>query len=98
MYRVKNIFPITILKIIYHSLITSYLDYCSVVYLHTFWKHIKPLQVPQNRAIRILGNFLHRPSKLENVSETETLFLFLNLLDLNDIRILFIYLRINDTS
>ena len=88
MYRVKIIFPFTILKIIYHSLITSYLNYCSVVYLNTFCKHIKPLQVLQNRAIRILGNFLHRPSKLENVSETKTLFLFLNLLDLNDIRIL----------
>ena len=73
---------------IYHSLITSYLNYCSVVYLNTFWEHIKPLQVLQNRAIRILGSFLHRPSKLEYVSETKTLFLFLNLLDLNDIRIL----------
>ena len=36
MYRVKNIFPFTILKTIYHSLITSYLNYCSVVYLMHF--------------------------------------------------------------
>ena len=87
MYCEKNIFPFTILKIIYHSLIASYLNYCSVVYL-TFWKHIKPLQVLQNRAVRILGNFLYRPSKTENVSETKMLFLFLNLLDLNNIRVL----------
>ena len=35
-YRVKNTFPFTILKTIYHSLITSYLNYCSVVYLMHF--------------------------------------------------------------
>ena len=67
------------------------MNYCSVVYLNTFWMYIKPLQVLQNRAIRILGNFLHRPSKLESVSETKTLFLFLNLFDLNDIRVLNTY-------
>ena len=88
MYRVTNVFPFTILKIIYYSLIASHLNYCSVVYLNTFWKNIKPLQVLQNRAIRILGNFLHRPSKRENVSKTKTLFLFLNLLDLNGIKVL----------
>ena len=88
MYRMKDIFPFAILKIIYQSLIASYLNYCSAVYLNTFWTQIKPLHVLQNRAIRILGNNLLRPLKLENVSETKTLLLFLNLSDLNDIRAL----------
>ena len=64
------------------------MSYCSVVYLNTFCKHIKTLQVLQNRAKEYIKNFLHRPSKLENVSETKTLFLFLNSLDLNDTRVL----------
>lgn len=101
MYRLQHVFPFSILKIIYHSLIAPYLNYCTIIYLNTFWTHIKPLQILQNKAVRILGNFLHRPSKLRDASETETLFLFLNLLDLKHIRELNIsiwHFKIQDPS
>ena len=67
----KSNFYVTVgIKILFFRVSVTIEPCHSVVYLNTFLKHIKPLQVLQNRTLRIIGNFLHRPSKLENVLET----------------------------
>ena len=85
LHRLKQVFPFSILKILYHSLIESYLNYCPIVYLNTFIVHLQPLQIIQNKAIRILGAFVHRPARLKNLSETQTLYIFLNILNLKQL-------------
>ena len=86
LHRLKYVFPFSIIKILYHSLIESYLRYCPIIYLNTFPNHFKHLQTLQNKAVRILGTFFHRPARLQNLSETKTLFLFLHILNLNQLR------------
>ena len=84
MHRVKNIFLFSILKIIYHSLIASHLNYCSIVYLDTFWKHLKPLQVLQE----YLEIFHLNLQNFKMFQELKHYSFFLNLLDLKHIQIL----------
>ena len=48
--------------------------------------HLQPLQIIQNKAIRILGAFVHRPARLKNLSETQTLYIFLNILNLKQLK------------
>ena len=86
LHRMKHVFPFSILKILYHSLIESYFKYCPVIYLNTFMVHLQPLQIIQNKAVRILGTFVHRPVRLQNLSETQTLYLFLNIVNLKQLK------------
>ena len=86
LHRLKQVFPFSILKILHYSLIESYLNYCPTIYLNTFMVHLRPLQIVQNKAIRILGTFVHRPARLKNLSETQTLYIFLNILNLKQLK------------
>ena len=48
--------------------------------------YLQPLQIIQNKAIRILGTFVHHPVRLKDLSETQTLYIFLNMLNLKQLK------------
>ena len=74
MYRLQNFFPYEISRFLYFSLVYSHLSYCPIVYLATFKTHLKPLQIVQNWALRILNKYLPSPSSYPCKTMAETLF------------------------
>ncbi|MFO7795213.1 MAG: reverse transcriptase family protein [Promethearchaeia archaeon] len=85
LHRLKFLFPYQIIRTLYFSLIDCYFQYCSTVWMLTFPSHLRGLQIVQNKSIRILDHFLAHPRKTEELSEIKTSFLFLDILDLQQI-------------
>ena len=80
---------------IYYSLIYSYLHYCCIIWGNACHSIIKPLQILQNRAVRLLSNKGYRDTatplysklsiiKIENLAEYLTL-LFVKRFLINDL-------------
>ena len=80
MCRLKNLLPYCALKSLYISLVQSHFDYASIIFLNTFKSNVTPLQIIQNKAVRILKPFLPSPSNFPLKSTTETLFSLHNIL------------------
>ena len=80
MCRLKNLLPYCALKSLYISLVQYYFDYASIIFLNTFKSNVTPLQIIQNKAVRILKPFLPSPSNFPLKSTTETLFSLHNIL------------------
>ena len=80
MRRLKLCLPYSALRSIYFALIQTNINYCSLVYLSTFKSHIKPIQILQNKAIRILKLFIPSPIELPNKSSTASLYTYLDIL------------------
>jgi hypothetical protein len=80
MRRLKHYLPYSALRSIYFALIQSNINYCSLVYLSTFKSHIKPIQILQNKAVRILKLFISSPISLPNKSSTASLYTYLDIL------------------
>ena len=78
LYKLRTLVSPSTLRIVYHSLIYSYLNYCIVVWGGTYRSHLNPLEVLQKRALRIMCNVPGR-------SHTEPLFKSKNLLKLTDV-------------
>ena len=78
MYKLQNLVSASTLRIIYYSLIYSYLNYCISIWGGTYRCHLRPLEVLQKRALRIMCNVPGR-------SHTEPLFKSNNLLKLTDV-------------
>ena len=74
MRRLKLCLPYSALRSIYFALIQTNINYCSLVYLSTFKSHIKPIQILQNKALRILKLFIPSPIELPNKSSTASLY------------------------
>jgi len=74
--RVKNVLPTNILKILYHSLVESYLNYGLIAWGNSV--HIQKLFKLQKRAIRIISKKSYR-------SHTEPLFKSLSILTIHDL-------------
>ena len=49
-------FPKHVLKLIYMSLIYSYINYCNVVWGSAYNNHLRPLVILQKKAVRIINN------------------------------------------
>lgn len=54
LYKVRQFLPIAALKLIYFSLIHSQINYLCSIWANTYNKYIKPIQVLQNRAIKLI--------------------------------------------
>ena len=80
MQRLKLCLPYSALRSIYFALINNNINYCSLVYLSTFKSHIKPMQILQNKALRILKLFIPSPIELLNKSSTAFLYTYLDIL------------------
>ena len=65
MRRLKLYLPYSALRSIYFALIQTNINYWSLVYLSTFKSHIKPIQILQNRFLRILKLFISSPIELK---------------------------------
>ena len=73
--------PAYVLKILYslyHSLILSHLQYCTLLWANAYYSHLHKLRLLQKKAIRIISNTDYR-------AHSSKLFLKLKLLKLDDI-------------
>ena len=52
--KLKHIFPGSILEILFHSLIRSYVSYCPIVWMSTFPSLLKPLSKVYNKARNLI--------------------------------------------
>ena len=78
-YRVKDIMPEHVLKIMYHAHVNSIVNYCNVIWANTFPTHLTPLVRIQKRIIRNIA-------RADFFAHTEPLFKQLGLLNLEGIR------------
>ena len=78
MFSLKDIIPPRCLRIIYFSLIQSYIQYCLPIFGATFDTHIEPLRILQKRAIRIINNASYH-------AHTDPLFFKSNILKIDDL-------------
>ena len=76
--KLRYFIPAYILKFLYHSLILSYLQYCTLLWANSYYSHLHKLSSLQQKAIRIISNTDHR-------AHSSNLFLKLKLLKLDDI-------------
>ena len=56
MYRLRNYMPSDTLKMLYVSLVQSYLNYCATVWGAAYFSNIKPVFILQKKIIRIITN------------------------------------------
>jgi hypothetical protein len=78
MQSLKHYLPYSALWSIYFALIKF--NYSSLVYLSTFKGHIKPIQILQNKALRILKHFIPPPIAFPNKSSLVSLYIYLDIL------------------
>ena len=53
----SNVLPLKVLMSLYHTLIASYINYGCLIWASNFQSNYRRVQVQQNKAIRILGNY-----------------------------------------
>ena len=78
--KLRYFIPAYVLKILYHSLILSHLQYCTLLWANSYYSHLHKLRLLQKKAIRILSN-------TDYLSHSSKLFLKLKLLKLDYIMI-----------
>ena len=76
--KLQYFVPTYVLKILYHSLILSHLQYCTLLWANSYYSHIQKLSVLQKKARRIISN-------ADYLAHSSKLFLNLKLLKLDDI-------------
>ncbi len=76
--KVTIFYPAYVLKILYHSLILSHLQYCTLLWGNSYYSHLHKLKPLQKKAIRIISN-------TDYLAHSSKLFLNLKLLKLDDI-------------
>ena len=74
--KLRYFIPAYVLKILYHSLILSYLQYCTLLWANSYHSQLHKLRLLRKKAIRTNTDYLAHSSKL---------FLNLKLLKLDDI-------------
>ena len=76
--KVKGIFPLSVLKTLYHSFIQSHLNYCSLVWGFGCKNSLNPIFVAQKKAIRILApgyvNYWYNKKTGQTPSHTKNFF------------------------
>ena len=76
--KLRYFIPTYVLKILYHSLILSHLQYCTLLWANSYRSHLHKLRLLQKKAIRIISN-------TDYLAHSSKLFLNLKLLKLDDI-------------
>ena len=76
--KLRYFIPTYVLKIRYHSLILSHLQYCTLLWANSYRSHLHKLRLLQKKAIRIISN-------TDYLAHSSKLFLNLKLLKLDDI-------------
>ena len=76
--KLRYFIPNYVLKILYHSLILSHLQYCTLLWANSYRSHLHKLRLLQKKAIRIISN-------TDYLAHSSKLFLNLKLLKLDDI-------------
>ena len=76
--KLRYFIPAYVLKILYHSLILSHLQYCTLLWANAYHSHLHKLRLLQTKAIRIISN-------TDYLAHSSKLFLNLKLLKLDDI-------------
>ena len=76
--KLRYFVPAYVLKILYHSLILSHLQYCTLLWANSYYSHLQKLRLLQKKAIRIISN-------ADYLAHSSKLFLNLKLLKLDDI-------------
>ena len=56
LYKIKHSFPKHILRMIYMSLIYTYINYCNIIWGSAYECHLNPLIVLQKKAIRLIND------------------------------------------
>ena len=77
--RFKHVFPVSVLKILYNSLIHPYIVYGCSVWASNFVVNFKRIQIVQNKALRLLGDF-------ENCESTMDCYHHFNILNVGQLR------------
>jgi hypothetical protein len=80
--RFKHVFPVSVLKILYNSLIHPYIVYGCSVWASNFVVNFKRIQIVQNKALRLLGDF-------ENCESTMDCYHHFNILNVGQLREVF---------
>ena len=76
--KLRYFIPTYVLKILYHSLILSQLQYCTLLWANSYRSHLHKLRLLQKKAIRIISN-------TDYLAHSSKLFLNLKWLKLDDI-------------
>ena len=76
--KLRYFIPTYVLKILYHSLVLSHLQYCTLLWANSYHSHLHKLRLLQKKAIRIISN-------TDYLAHSSKLFLNLKLLKLDDI-------------
>ena len=76
--HLRHLLPYHPMRCIYFSLVHSYTSYCANA--NTFKTHLHPLQVLQNKVIRILMSYLPAPSSIPDSSSTKSAYKYINIL------------------
>lgn len=76
--RKLKFLPKHVLKLLYHSFISSHLSYCTLVWGHSTKKNVKRIHLLQKKAIRIITHSHY-------LSQTSALFKKMNILPIQDI-------------
>ena len=73
--KLKRVFPFSILRLLYFSLIYPYLCYCSLVWMSTFPSVLTPLHNLQLKAAKVLQSTTHISVELLKIKDIHTLHL-----------------------
>ena len=76
--KLRYFIPTYVLKILYHSLVLSHLQYCTLLWANSYHSRLHKLRLLQKKAIRIISN-------TDYLAHSSKLFLNLKLLKLDDI-------------
>ena len=76
--KLRYFIPAYVLKILYHSLVLSHLQYCTLLWANSYHSHLHKLGLLQKKAIRIISN-------TDYLAHSSKLFFNLKLLKLDDI-------------
>ena len=87
MYRIRELVPARILRQLYYALIYPYIIYCNPIWSKTYQIHLKPLEVLQKRAVRIITGS-------EYLAHTNPLFIQTKILKLSDVSLYCINLHV----
>ena len=92
--RVKNVFPTSVIIMLYHSLITPYIYYCCSLWASNFYGNFKKVQIQQNKVLRAIGKYER------GIVSTESIFRKFGILNVGQIRDYqietFVYQRLNN--
>ena len=78
--RLKHFLPLSVLLLLYHSIVAPYISYGCVIWSSNFYANFKRVQILQNKTVRLLGNYI------ENVNDTASCFKKLRVLNIGQIR------------